>query len=39
MVVIFWPGRDLALLIQGGKFAQTILKLRPSIDSLADLSI
>ena len=33
MVVIFCLGRDEALLIQGGKFAQTILKLRPSIDS------
>jgi len=32
-------GRDEALLVQVGKFAQTILELRPSLDSLADLSL
>ena len=32
-------GLDEALLIQIGKFAQTILELRPSLDCLADLSL
>jgi|GEM_PF-6654103 len=39
MVLFFRLGRNEALLIQGGKFAQTILELSPSLNSLADLCL
>ena len=37
--LFFRLGRDKALLIRGGKFAQTILELRPSLDPPADLGL
>ena len=37
--LFFGFGRDEALLVQLGQLAQRILKLSPSLDSLADLSL
>jgi hypothetical protein len=34
----FRLGRDEALLVQGGKFAQSVLEFGPSVKSLVDLS-